>query len=137
MVCSTADKSIPTEPRLGSRGSCWWSPPTQKQLSDSSVTEHRGKSEPPADATELSATSLRCVLIRSEAVSLHWCLGGGTKTRVEEGAWLASPCPLLCTTQELISRRLTVAQGDVERIVMCVCVCQRGRERRRGRCLFI
>lgn len=76
MVCSITDKSIPT---LGSGGSCWWSPPTQKQLSDLSVTEHRGNRNPPADATELSATSLRCVLIRSEAVSLHWCLGGGTK----------------------------------------------------------
>lgn len=126
MVCSTADKSIPTEPRLGSRGSCWWSPPTQKQLSDSSVTEHRGESEPPADATELSATSLCCVLIRSEAVSLHWCLGGGTKTGVEEGARLDSPCPLLCATQELISRRLTVAQSDGMGLCMCERVCVRG-----------
>lgn len=48
---------------------------------------------------------------------------------MEECARLDSPCPLLCTAQELISRRLTVAQGDVERLGMCgarVRACQRG-----------
>lgn len=87
----------------------------------------------PCGCTELCASTgpASCSLIPTGAVSpglqlMHLCMGGGTeKTSVKSKgftAWL--PCPVSCTVQEPVSRRLTVAFGDGGEVV---CVLGSGR----------